>query len=120
MNNPKWDFIQQLLSKVADLPEHAEGETPKKPRKKREPKKDGDEEPKPVVKRAGGGGKRGKKAKEENAEMMETDVVAETAMETEVAHVEDAAPVFVPVSLAPSVNVGPSIALPVDEDDFDA
>jgi len=120
MSNPKWDFIQILLSKVADLPEQVDGDTPKKPRKKREPKKDGDDEPKPVVKRAGGGAKRGKKAKEADDDMVASDVGAVEAVETEVGHAEESAPVFVPVSLAPSANVGPSMPVVVDEDDFDA
>lgn len=119
--NNNWDFIHAMVDKIADLPENVEGDTPKKPRKKKT-SGDGESAPspaerKPVVKRSGGAAKRtGKKVEE--------DIPVYAAMDTEEAPAEaQKADVFVQVSLSTvsaSDPVGPIVQIAADEDDFDA
>jgi hypothetical protein len=123
VNNPKWDFIQQLVEKIADLPEPAEGEAPKRTRRKKESADDSYEEPKikkSGAKRASATPKRGKKKDDDISTSMDV-AEADTAAMPENAESHASGPVFVDVSLsAPSVQAPPAISTAVDEDDFDA
>jgi hypothetical protein len=129
INNPKWDFIHQLVQKIADLPEPVEGEVPKRSRKKKESTDEDGEEvkiKKSGAKRASATPKkpRKKKGQEEDVEgeasMAESVEMQATTMEI-VEVMSSGAPVFVDVSLAATSTVSaPQIPAVVDEDDFDA
>lgn len=127
MENPKWDFIHQLVQKIPDLPEHVEGETPKRTRKKKDTAEEGDEEPKikkAAAKRASAA-PRSRKKKEDDAGVEKNGQSAPSnAMEASVpAMTEDgpSEPVFVSVSLSAAPSQAPApMATAMDEDDFDA
>lgn len=127
MENPRWDFIHQLVQKIPDLPEHVEGEAPKRTRKKKDTTEEGDEEPKikkSAAKRAAAAPRGRKKKDDESGGEKNGQTAPSNATEApQNAMTEDAPsePVFVSVSLSAAPSQAPiPMATAVDEDDFDA